>query len=41
MKPFEVTVFKHFWENRGMVTPFINLFRKYRINTNPMLTMPS
>lgn len=37
MKPFEVAVFKQFLESRGMVTPFINLFRKYRIKTNPML----
>jgi len=37
MKPFEVAVFKQFLERRGMVTPFINLFRRYRINTNPML----
>lgn len=37
MKPFEVAVFKQFLGSRGMVTPFINLFRRYRINTNPML----
>lgn len=37
MKPFEFAVFKQFMESRGVLTPFINLSRKYRIKTNSML----
>lgn len=36
MKPYEVALFKEFLDGKGMVTPFINLFRKYRIKQNPL-----
>ena len=37
MKPYEVALFKQFLDVKGMVTPFINLFKKFRIKTNPTL----
>ena len=36
MKPFEIALFKHFIENKGMVTIYINLYRKYHLKTNPI-----
>lgn len=36
MKPFEVALFKHFIESKGMVTVYINTYRKHHIKTNPV-----
>lgn len=35
MKPFEIALFKHFIDSKGMTTVFINLYRKHHIKTNP------
>ena len=36
MKPFEVALFKHFIESKGMVTVYINTYRKRHHKTNPI-----
>ena len=36
MKPFEVALFKHFIEAKGMVTVYINTYRKRHHKTNPI-----
>lgn len=36
MKPFEVALFKHFIESKGMVTVYINTYRKRHLKTNPI-----
>jgi len=36
MKPFEVALFKHFIESKGMVTVYINTYRKRHRKTNPI-----
>ena len=35
MTPYEIALFKTYIDGKGMATPFIQLFRKYRIRTNP------
>lgn len=35
MKPFEVALFKHFIESKGMATVYINLYRKHHVKKNP------
>lgn len=36
MTPFQVALFKHFIEGNGMVTIYINLYRRYHLKTNPI-----
>lgn len=36
MKPFEVALFKHFIESKGMATVYINTYRKRHHKTNPI-----
>lgn len=36
MKPFEVALFKHFIESKGMTTVYINHYRTQHIKTNPI-----
>lgn len=36
MKPFEIALFKHFIEGKGMTTVYINLYRKHHIKENPI-----
>lgn len=36
MTPFQVALFKHFIEGKGMVTIYINLYRRYHLKTNPI-----
>ena len=36
MKPFEVALFKHFIESKGMVTVYINTYRKRHHKSNPI-----
>lgn len=35
MRPRNVALFKEFLDGKGMVTPFINMYRQNRIKTNP------
>jgi hypothetical protein len=35
MKPFEVALFKHFIDGKGMATVYINLYRKHHLKKNP------
>lgn len=36
MKPFEIALFKHFLEDKGMTTVWINLYRKNHLPENPI-----
>lgn len=36
MKPFEIALFKHFIESKGMATVYINLYRKHHVKHNPI-----
>lgn len=35
MRPYEVALFKHFLEEKGMITPFLEYFRKKPLKANP------
>jgi hypothetical protein len=34
MKPYNIALFKHFLEGKGMVTPFVNMFKSYPLRKN-------
>ena len=36
MKPFEIALFKHFIEGKGMVTVYVNMYLKNHLKTNPV-----
>lgn len=36
MKPFEIALFKHFLTGKGMVTVWVNLYRKNHLKDNPI-----